>query len=258
MKVKILLITMLLFMQVQLFSQCISIELSITWKMGVDMFKRDSVLSIPILNVTYRNNCNTNYYFFKVSPRKDGQLLVLCPALRSFTDDFTPRERAMAHDNYVNEKFNVKIGGSPRDNIGWQIEDRDADVIKKQSIEHNISCCLHDIYTYFNVGRCDNSASLKHGYFKPSLFTPENILSGSIQYQFVFLKPNETHIDTYNLIGYKIVEGCYTFYIGQDEIKKYVLGTDSIEIELPSVVGEYQLYSGKFNTNKITVCFGEE
>ena len=29
------------------------------------------------------------------------------------------------------------------------------------------------------------------------------------------------------------------------------------ELELPEIVGEYQLYSGAFNTNKVTVCFGE-
>jgi len=69
MKPKILLITVFLFLQTNsIFSQCISIELSITWETGYDIFKKDSIVEIPSLNITYRNNCDTNYYFFKVSP----------------------------------------------------------------------------------------------------------------------------------------------------------------------------------------------
>jgi len=258
MKAKILFITLFLLLQGKsVFTQCISIELSITWKLGYDIFNKDSVINIPMLNIIYRNNCDTNYYFFKISA-KDGKHMVMCPALRSFTNNSTPLSRAMAHDNYANENFDVKIGRSPRNNIGWWIEGGNADYVRKYGIDHDIRCCLHDIYEYFNFGRYDTSERLKHGYFQPSLFTPENILSGSVQYQFVFLKPGETHIDTYNLIGYKIVEGCFTFLISQDTIMSYVLGSDSIEIELPEIVGEYQLFSGAFNTNKITVCFGNK
>jgi hypothetical protein len=89
--------------------------------------------------------------------------------------------------------------------------------------------------------------------------TPENIISGFIKDQFVFLKSGETYIDTYNLIGFKLVEGCFTFMIDSEDIKDYVIGIgqETEEFELPAIVGEYSLYSGAFNTNKVTVCFGD-
>ena len=43
----------------------------------------------------------------------------------------------------------------------------------------------------------------------------------------------------------------------KNTIENYVLTYDHItKLELPAIVGEYQLYSGGFNTNKVTVCFG--
>jgi len=101
--------------------------------------------------------------------------------------------------------------------------------------------------------------SRKH-HFEPEDLLPENIILDPVKDQFVFLKPNEIHTDTYNLVAYKIVEGCFTFFIKRKEIKNYVATyKDEIdqEIELPEIVGEYHRYSGAFNTNKVTVCFGE-
>ena len=93
----------------------------------------------------------------------------------------------------------------------------------------------------------------------------ENIIS-SVGEQFVFLKSGETYTDTYNLIAFKILGGCYTFHTFDNIIENYVLTTemDSVtkrpveqKLELPETVGEYFRYSGSFNTNKVTVCFGD-
>jgi hypothetical protein len=79
MKAKILFITAILLLRaLSLFPQCISIELSVIWKMEYDIFNRDSMVNTPILNITYRNNCDVNYYFFKASPKKDGTSMVVC------------------------------------------------------------------------------------------------------------------------------------------------------------------------------------
>ena len=264
MKSKLLLILTLFILQGKcLYSQCLSIELSITWETGYDIFRRDSVIAIPKLNITYRNNCDTNYYFFKASPRKDGELMVLCPAMVNYVD-FDLLKRAKGHENYASENFNVIIGACPWYNNGWDIEGGSTDYIRKYSIDHEIKCCLHNIYDYIHWKR-NSKAKPKGNYaiFAPSTLTSENIISGSLQDQFVFLKTGETHVDTYNLIGYKIVEGCFTFLIGRDEIKNYVLGRGeewgaTQELELPELVGEYFRYVGGFNTNKVTVCFGEK
>ena len=247
---KIFIIVLLLLQGNFLFSQCVNVELSVTWKMGYHIFEKDSIISVPFLNITYRNNCEENYYLFKVSPRKDGELMLFCNALRNFGDE-SKLKIAKLHGNFANERFNVKIGRIPWYDIAWEIEDYP----NKHPIS-NVGCFLDDIYDYFYDDRFRKSNTRNHSFFESSILTSENILSGTVQDQFVFLKPEETHIDTYNLIGYKIVEGCFTFYIDKNEINSFVLGL-SEKYELPSVVGEYHLYSGSFNTNKVTVCFGE-
>jgi hypothetical protein len=60
---------------------------------------------------------------------------------------------------------------------------------------NNIKCYLQDIYEYVYSGRDNSSKTPEHGYFDPSIVTPVNIISGSIQDQFVFLKPNEIHYE---------------------------------------------------------------
>lgn len=70
---KKLIIVALLSIQVQIvFAQCISVELSVTWEAGYDIFEKDSMIHIPKLHIIYRNNCNTNYYFLKISENRDG------------------------------------------------------------------------------------------------------------------------------------------------------------------------------------------
>jgi len=260
MKSKIFFTTMFLFLQVQsLFSQCISVELSITWEMGFNLFKKDSVMSIPILNITYRNYCNTNYYFFKAST--NDRVWMGC-GFHSNHYGTTEAKRALSScGSGTGEKFNVIMGGEPWYRTGWTAFNDTVDYTNSHF--QFVNCSLNNIYEYFYPPKdYSKYEKLLPFYFIPSNVTIENIL-GFYNDQFVFLKPEETHIDTYNLIGFKLVEGCYTFLIAQDEIKDYVAGINpdapgGLEIPLPSVVGEYQLYSGGFNTNKVTVCFGEK
>jgi len=145
--------------------------------------------------------------------------------------------------------------------------------ISKAHAPDVINCRLNAFSKYIRYKKNPNylseevrnpDGSIKINFESSDLF-PENIL-GSMKDEFVFLKSGETYTDTYHLIVFQIVEGCYTFFIYGDTIMNYVLKNyyDSKlkkfvdeKLELPAVVGEYQLYSGGFNTNKITVCFGE-
>ena len=273
MKAKILLIMTLLFFQGQLvFSQCISIELSVTWETGYDIFKQDSMVCIPKLHIRYRNNSNTNYYFLKISDSRDGLPMtpynLLHPANAEdylhWRHDYLGR--AMSHDNYKNQNFHVLIGGMPLYSDGWFVISDSLYFREEQEVEiEYINSNLADIYQY--IYRSNNSEyAEKKIYFTPLDVTPENIL-GSVKDQFVFLKPNETYIDTYNLIGFQLVEGAFTFIINQSFLKNYVL-TDSFwdnsqsywaeqKKELPNNVGEYQLYSGSFITNSVTINFSK-
>jgi hypothetical protein len=263
MKAKIIIITVLFLLQSQsLFSQCISIELSVTWERGGDIFKKDSAVSTPILNITYRNNCNTNYYFFKASPSRDVSM-AFNASLHHFNKPIDYQQNVKSScKRGARGNFNVIMGNIPWYKKGWEALNDSIDHNKRLSSEP-INFWLNNIYAYFcsPIDYTDYEKFLPLA-FESSDITPENIL-GLFNDQFVFLKPGETHIDTYNLIGFKLVEGCFTFIIDQKEIKDYVLGPGIdgfgiMEIELPAVVGEYQLFSGAFNTNKVTVCFGEK
>ena len=241
-----------------LFSQCISIELSVTWETGYDIFKKDSIVEIPFLNITYRNNCDTNYYFLKVSDSKEG-LPKIPSHMRYREGDVNPYvvKGGYFYTQHANRNFNVRIGWIPCYSSGWLVHSTTVDFRNQVWSLEFINCALNSIYSYIN-----NEVTLKdmHFCFIPSDITSENIL-GEIKDQFVFLKPGETFIDSYNLIAFKLLAANFTFFIDQDEIKNYVLTLENrknIEFELPETVGEYHRYSGSFSTNKVTVCFGEQ
>ena len=265
MKPKIFLITTLLFLQGQsLFSQCLSIELSVTWEMGYDIFKKDSLVSIPKLNITYRNNCDTNYYLLKISDNSDKLPLVICAVLTHPETPVTYREAAEKYRNYAKENFNVCIRGA----FGWPSNW----FILSDSLDYSlplVGCDLRDIYKYMFYENSNGRYGAPEGrfdlYLDLSHISIDSIL-GFAKDRFVFLKSGEAFVDTYNLIGFKMVEGCFTFLIDQEEIYNYVSKSRydieqkkfvQQEFELPKIAGEYQLYSGGFNTNKVTVCFGE-
>jgi hypothetical protein len=274
MKTKIVFISILFFLQVQnSFSQCISIELSVTWELGHDIFIKDSILSNPKLHITYRNNSTDNYYFRKVS-RSLGDLPILVCAIldnvrRSEYLSQNYFKRIKLRGKYFNQNFNVIIRENSNFGDNWYVYNDTIDFYNKPHSFESANCYLQrvsDFYRYKNDPICFLIEEEHFYKFNPSDLLLENIL-GTINDKFVFLKSGEIFIDTYNLIGFQYIGGCFTFYIGLNEIKSYVLfnAYDSVlkkfvdkEHELPEIVGEYLRYSGSFNTNKVTVCFGEQ
>ena len=275
MKLKKIIFIVLLFLQSQsLFSQCISIELSITWEMGYDSLKKDSVIVIPKLDITYRNNCDTNYYFLNVSHSKDNFPDIMCLPLDNthlrefqYSNYFTKNK---LYGKYANQNFDIKIVRSLNYDGGWWQVCCDTidDIFEKLSCEY-AGCHLNRIYEYIhhenNSENLLSNPRLKKLDFELEDMLPEHI-SGYLNDQFVFLKSSETYTDSYNLVAFKVLEGSYTFYINQSDINNYVTRSQyDIEakrfvdrkLRLPETVGEYHRYSGGFNTNKVTVCFGE-
>ena len=254
------------------FSQCISVELSVTWDAGNDIFKKDSMVFIPKLHITYRNMSNTNQYFLKLSNSRDELPNIGCgisihPSFSNFEEHIRWRTdylaRAKEYLNYANQNFHVPIGGI----MSWDVMSDFAyfsEFLNGKEMESDvINCCLENIYEYMYRDK-NSKDEIAKTYFSPSDIIPENILS-TIKNQFVFLKPNEIYVDTYNLVGFKLVEGCFTFLINQDRFYNYVLNEPiwdndkscwiEQKTELPAKVGEYQLYDGPFLTNSLTVDF---
>ena len=270
---KKLIITVLLSFQMQIvFAQCISVELSVTRETGYDIFKKDSTTYLPKLHITYRNLSDSNYYFLKVSDSRNG--LPMMPwglmAHPSPIDEYLRWRndylgRAKSYQNYANQSFYVKIGGiMPIISQGWEVISDSLFLGKEQEYAIDvINDNLADIYEYIYRNNIFDYVEKKL-YFSPSDLIPENIIGEFIN-QFVFLKPDETYIDTYNLIGFKLVEGCFTFSIHQSRFTNYVLVEPTWDknlscwrehrIRLPDKIGKYHLYSGAFFKNSITVDF---
>jgi hypothetical protein len=255
------------------FAQSISVELSVTWETGYDIFKKDSVVYTPKLNITYRNLSNTNYYFLKISDSRKG--LPMLPYAGSIHPNFKNFEEYLQwrhdntgrvkYDNYANKNFYVRIGGTSSYGDGWYAHSDTIDYYKGHRLS-DINTDLQNIHEYIylnNNSENTNEYEIKY-YFSPLDLTPENILN-AVKDKFVFLKANETYVDIYNLTGFKLVGGQFTFMINIDSFVNYVI-LESIwdsdkaywteqKMELPAVVGKYHLYSGSFFTNSITVKF---
>jgi len=272
MKIKKIFITILVLLKGQfLFSQCISIELSLIWEKSYEIMEKDIEIIIPQLNITYRNNCNNDFFFLKVSEGGDIFPKIPCLVLdNTFYEEYTkPDYVKKLYGKYSNQTFELRIYGALTFSSSWLIYcDRNLGDTFMCSL---LNCYLNRIYEFI---RLNENIELfrrlnKEGYNK-TRFEPEDLhpdsLFNSFSDRFVFLKSGEIHTDTYNLIAFQILEGCYTFSIGHNEINNYVLSNqiDPVtrkffdkELELPEIVGEYYRYTGAFNTNKVTVCFGE-
>jgi len=269
MKTKKLLIAVLIFLQWQmLFSQCLNVKLSVIWEMESDILKEDSIVNVPKLSITYHNNCTTNYYFLKLSKNRGETPWFRCAVLTN-----PPREKLNSEDikkklfdKYVNQNFNVTIGKEPAAYAYyWWLHNDSINMFEERLVNCNLESIYEYIYEKINPHYVNKREPFKH-WFEPEDILPENI-SNFVKDQFVFLKAGESYTDTYNLIGFKLVEGCFTFILPKNTIENYILTTQYDlenekykyqELELPAVIGEYQLFSGAFNTNKVTVCFGEK
>jgi hypothetical protein len=268
----IFIIAFLLLQESFLFSQSISIELSVSWRKGYDIIDKESMIYIPILNITYRNNCDTDYYFLNICETKDSFPNILCLLLDNVHyDEYAQADyirEEQLYGKYVNQTFKVYIGGRLSYGSIWDIDwVSDCTDISSEYVK----CYLRRIYSYI---RRDNDikdypkknpdGTYRHG-FTPEDLLPENCLN-SVKEQFVFLKSGETYTYTYNLVAFQLVGGCFTFHTYNNLIENYVLGESEYDAELkrvvakklllPEIVGEYYRYSGAFNTNKVTVCFG--
>ncbi len=267
MKTKLLLCIVFFSFQIQGgFSQDVNITLSLTLGSGPDILKKESIVSIPYLNITYRNNDSVPLYFLKLSDNRMGSPILGCSWHFSYHHGVAPSylKKAKAHLKYTDEVYYVMIGGYPSFSGSWSVF-RDIMDFEKEMEEEIINCSLSDIYEYIyrDHEAYDPDESSKFHFMKSDLY-PDSILT-TYKDKFVFLKPGETHTDTYNLIGFKLVEGNFTFYIHQDRLENYVYTKSVFDkdqsryieqtIELPAEVGGYKLYCGTIRSNRITVNF---
>ena len=248
-------------------SQGVSIELSSKWVKGYDIFKKDSIIYFPELMITYRNISDTSFYFQKVSDGRYGlPSLPVAGLLQYPIEEFlNPNyfKRAKMHGDCTGEHYKVEIGGNLFSK-GWIAINDTCNIEVEHEIDM-INSALQNIYEYIyreNYEQMDTRDEFKL-YYTISDMVPEVILT-KYKDKFVFLKPGESYTDTYNLIGFKLLKGSFTFYV-RPHLPPYVYiapiwdSHQSQYVEgkalLPRIVGGYTLYSGNFYSNKITITF---
>lgn len=262
-------LSIFLILNISTYSQSLSIELSAKWVKGYDIFRKDSTIYYPELIITYRNNSDTNYYFQKVSDSRSGLPILPWGTLFQYTIEeyLKPNylKRAKTHCNYANYNYKVIIGGNASFSKSWIVVNDTVNIEVEQEIDM-INDDLADIYEYIYreiFSKKPDSLNEFKTYFTESDIQPDVILD-KFKDKFVFLKPGEIYIDTYNLVGFKLLKGGFTFYISP-YLPTYVYTTPiwdnnqskytETKTMLPKLVGEYKLYSGNFNSNKISITF---
>ena len=245
----------ILFSSMHLFSQCISVELSIHWKRESPTFSlTENDFCVPYLHITYRNNSDDALYFLKVSQSVNN----FPKFVRSGT---LVANNPTQHGNYSNMQFLVNLGASPYYLNAWEVIPDTLDPNEEHEIPI-INDDLANIYESLSNNYFDSLSEIKTHYTASDII-PEVILD-KFKDKFVFLRPGETCLDTYNLIGFKLLKGCFTFYICP-YLPTYVYTTPiwdnnqskytETKTMLPKLVGEYKLYSGNFYSNKISITF---
>lgn len=249
----------ILFNSMHLFSQCISVELSIHWEREKNPFSlNENDFCVPYLHITYRNNSDDTLYFLKVSysennfPNFVGGIIMV----RNNTINELSKFK-----NYSNIKYSIRLKSFPYYLTGWEVLEDTLDPNKAHTVSF-INYDLSDIYDYLSKNNSDSIYEIKFDY-EVSDITPDAILN-KFKDRFVFLRPGEIYTDTYNLVGFKLLKGSYTFYTEPNSFPDYVhtsiYDTNNskyldIQTALPKVVSVYKLYSGNFNSNRITITF---
>ena len=256
------------------FAQSVSIELSTQWVKSNDLFLNDSMIHFPEyypeLLITYRNNSDTNYYFQKVSDNRHELPIIPSGIMLQYPIEeiSNPYKGLKCFIDFSDEYNKVWISGCGDYLNTWSVLSDTVNIegsYKEEIINHKLSLIYN--YIYRQLYRHPITPAETKIYFSETEITPEMILN-SINEKFVFLKPNEVIVDRYNLIAFSLLNSNFTFFIYPTNSLSYVsiepVWNDSLsryiqrKMPLPPKVGDYNLYSGYFNTNELSLFFGKK
>jgi hypothetical protein len=224
-------------------------------------FSKDSIICIPYLKITYRNNSTTPFYLLKLSQNN-----LEMPYLPSSSLSISHKRNigsAKTFNNYsMEDSFRVEIGSKFHYLNNWEVV---SDTCNWES-EHEIHVIndelrsIYEIITHKRKRKSDLKNKEVKTFFDLQDITEEGILT-QVNDRFVFLKSGEYYEDSYNLVGFYLLGGTYKFIFSQKEFRGYVFAEPTWEnqsqkwvfskINLPENVGQYKLFSGKFLTNEI-------
>lgn len=258
-----------------MFSQDISINLSIRWSEGPYILNTDSIVEFPELVVSYTNNSEDDLYFRKFSHYRNGFSDFQYDEIPDFhyynpkeDTDHDYREYCKKHTNYrktireiidkeqyKNKNYYVLISlpyinyqyWEAIDENVWNDDERETDFINKKLM------IIND-YLSDSIYESIDDRKQHKDYFSESDITEDAIMDKTND-QFMFLKAGETKEDVFNISCFDIVKGSYTFVLNSDRFKDSIFTgwCNGEHLPLPEKVGGYKLYSGEFTANSVTV-----
>lgn len=254
-----LLLIIVLFSSLQVYSQSISVNLSTHWSKGENPLSSNDSICIPYLDITYCNNSDKALYLMKVAQQRNGFFII--PLSPNTSKRKVTPGKLIRYDDYSQDNYKIKLSSSPFNVNALEVIPDTIDYHEEHEVSY-INDDLFYIHDYLSGKKETQVNNEKLGY-QSSDVTPEKILN-EFSDKFVFLNPGETYVDTFNLIAFKLVKGTFTFYVDPD-LKAYVYGSavwdknqlryTYEEIALPLEVGDYKLYADSIVANKATITF---
>lgn len=277
MKKHFFLLSLVLISIANLFSQDISINLSIRWNKGPYILEIDSIVKYPELVVSYTNHSEDNLYFRKFSHYRNGFSDFQYYEIPDF-NYYNPKEdedhdyrmyckkhtnyretirKIIDNEQYKDEKYYVVIRLPYVNYQNWEVINENVwndDEIEIDFI--NKKLMIINDYLSDSIYRNTDDRNRHKEYFSTSDIT-ENAIMDKTHDQFMFLKAGETKEDVFNIACFDIVKGTYTFVLEGKRFKDSIFTgwCNDEHISLPIKVGEYKLYSGEFTANSVTVTF---
>jgi len=243
-------------------AQGISVEISLEVN-RIDSLsqKKFGLLYNCFLNITYRNITDRPLYFLKISKSHYGYPYQCGLEKRDESDSIKFNLR-----DYTGERFKVMIQGASYYDMSWQVFLETTDEKKAQEI-HCINDELYNLHKTIHVVKresIDQANTVAVIDYDASDITVKGI-STKLRDNFVFLKSGEKYVDRYNLLGFQILGGDFSFQVFNDCFNDYVYTNPQwdkskerwifLKTFLPDIIGDYSLYSGLFLTNKVDIDF---
>ncbi|MCL2598203.1 MAG: hypothetical protein FWD66_11270 [Paludibacter sp.] len=259
----------------EIYAQDVSIEFSIEWKNKIDfpfseLQGRD--VKPAYLHITYRNLSSEPLFFMRVSSGHAGFPLLPYVAMDNYGRMLTPYELFTKYRNYSKDNYIVEISQTAVTfTHGWSLEYDTTNVYEPHEMPY-ANQNLAYIYNYITKQyypdvpyphkyRADGMIQDSHN---PQDITKDSI-KGNSHDEFIYMEPGEVYIDTYNLIGFQLIGGNFTFELITKKSEDYIYLETPLEevkktrrmrtMKLPDYVGKYKLFTGEFLTNKLTVYF---
>ncbi|MCQ2306514.1 MAG: hypothetical protein MJ000_02980 [Bacteroidales bacterium] len=256
----------------RLHAQDISINLSIRWEDAPYIFNSDSIVSSPRLVLSYSNESNRDLYFLKI-PREKHNLpgfpcgqLVNC--IVYIEPDYTATKSQIWFDNYYGEEFIVELSFSRSPDECWWVLPKCLKENLKYGEENKYRCpeidCTLSYITDFIMKKIHTewSDTLSTQYLCV-VDTIDDISLTEDEKIFCFLRSGETKEDVYDINALWMAKGIFEFVIAKklsgvvivDGNANNPSGVIYPTAKLPKKVGDYQLYSGEFKCNPLTITF---